>query len=138
MEAMSLHPSYISPKLDFSEPPPPPKPGKGYGIVSIVFGVVAIFTIAFILLLDILIAPEMMSGPGIIIDTFFTLFLCSPLFVIAGIIFGFLGLGTEGRRYATIGLVLNALPILGVIALPVLAFAIILRDVFTLFSLFGF
>ena len=112
---MSLHPSYISPKLDFSEPPKPPKPGKVFGILSIVCGAVTIFTIAFPFLLDGLIVPGAMStSDNILIDIIFILFLCSPLFAIIGIIFGFLGRKTEGKRYANIGLVLNTLLVVGI------------------------
>ena len=128
---MSLHPSYISPKLDFSEQSLPPMPGKRYGIYSVLCGLMPILATAFELWTESLGTPHLQAN-DILTGTSLALSLSIPLFVIAGIIFGIHGLDTEGRRYAIAGLVLNALPILVVLALPI-AFAWLV--VFMMFGL---
>jgi len=131
---MSLHPSYISPKLDFSEQPLPPKPGKRYGIYSVLCGLMPILAVAFELWIESL-GTRSSQADDILTGTSLVLSLSSPLFVIAGIIFGIWGLDTEGRRYAIAGLVLNALPILVVMALPI---AFVWLVVFMMFGLVDF
>ena len=122
---MSLHPSYISPRLDFSEPPPPPlKPGKLYGIVSIFCGLCSILPLISLAVIILSGEFELIPMSGGLLAQIIVILLSIMLFTIAGIYFGIRGLGTKGRCYAIIGLVissLSALQALGVIAESVLA-----------------
>ena len=115
---MSVDPSYISPDTVFDEQPPikeavekPLKPGKLYGMISVLCGLEPMLATAFVFLINLLIQFGM-EGPGsynpvtwIVLGLIFG----SPICVIAGIVFGIWGRKTEGRCYAIIGLVLSLL-----------------------------
>jgi hypothetical protein len=134
---MSIDPSYGLPASAFAFPNtasdelPPPieetvekplKPGKWYGIISILCGLEPLLTAALIILIIVCIAFGMEAPPdsSLLTYTALVLFFASPLCVLAGLVFGILGCRTEGRYYANIGLVLSslsALLVLGVVAM---------------------
>ena len=87
-------------------------PGKWYGIFSIVCALEPILVIGYVFLVYLLViyfGIDISPPSGIIEYISIALFFSSPLFVIAGIVFGIWGRKTEGRRYANIGLVLSSL-----------------------------
>ena len=111
MATMSLHPSYISPPIVFDDQPLPPlKPKKWYGIVSILCGAYPIFALAYVFLVGLLVESGIVPEPSdVLIVIILAPIFATPLFVIAGLVFGFLGLDTEGRHYAITGFVLSSL-----------------------------
>ena len=101
----------------------PLKQGKLYGILSLMCGLYPVLAIAYcvlvIFLFEVAIDSGSMSPPGTLLT--FIIFIplhISLLIIIAGIVFGIWGRKTEGKRYATTGLVLSSLS-----ALPMFAIA---------------
>ena len=91
----------------------PLKPGKGYGLASLRYGLAG--PLLLLALLSIMWVDNrlglMQSDMGflwfsIVLDV---LIFVSPYFVIAGIVAGILGRNTEGRVYAYIGIVLSTI-----------------------------
>ena len=100
----------------------PLKPGKRYGVLSVLCGLYPILAIAYCFMVIFLVQAAINSGSMSPPGTFLTFiifipFHISPLIIIAGIVFGIWGRKTEGRRYAIIGLVLSSLSALLVFAI---------------------
>ena len=120
---MSCDPSYISPMLVFDPDPPTTKavskPGKRCGIRSLLYGLQPFFAVAFALAtkygVDIGLVSDFTSG--ILITIAFVLLLLSIPSATAGVVFGIIGHDTEGKLYATIGLVLSLVSILSLLVL---------------------
>ena len=116
---MSIAPDEQPPLEEVVETPL--KQGKRYGVLLLMCGLYPILTIAFIFLV-VYFSPLWYLPAGSFLGfVILTPIFFSPLFVIAGIVFGILGRRTEGERYATTGLVLSSL-----IALPVFALVALL------------
>ena len=93
------------------EPPKKPlKPGKTHGIIALLCGAEGFLAILAVILYHLLISLGVPSGIlnawGIIATG---LFLINPFCVIAGIVFGNLGRGSQGQFYGNIGFVLSLL-----------------------------
>jgi len=99
----------------------PLKPGKRYGITSLVLGAVGLlgslvfFTYVSLDELGLLAEPAAESFWLFVSLFIFSLPYVSPFCGIAGFIYGILGFNTEGWRYACTGLVLSGLYVLLVV-----------------------
>jgi len=109
----------VEPSQPLPEPEQKPlKPGKGYGIVALLCGAVAVFPFLSICLLDWFVPMSWLgelTPLNIIIQAHVWLFLVSPVFAIAGYVLGIEGRDTEGQFYASIG---RAFSVLYALLLP--------------------
>jgi len=106
---VSTDPSQQSSEFDALEPSPAPKkqlkPGKWFGIIALLCGLEPVVMLCYLFFvmpfMPCCTSPwqEIMTALG------FGSLICAP----AGIVFGILGLKTEGRCYAWSGLVLSLL-----------------------------
>ena len=92
---MSIEPSQKLPETDSGESKTekmPLKPGKGYGIIALLCGLLPIFILPF----------------NVVFETYIGVLglICCLFSPIVGLVFGIMGRKTEGRLYAYTGLIL--------------------------------
>ena len=100
----------IEPSQPLPEPEQKPlKPGKGYGIASMLCGAVSVFPfVSICLFVFVPVAWDESTRESIVRAIIITIFI-SPVCAIAGYVLGTEGRDTEGQFYASIGRALSTL-----------------------------
>ena len=130
--AMSLDPSYSSPKLEFDPDPLAvesesklPKPGKWFGIIALLCGAEGVLAILLGVLTEIFYISVIANLDPLNEFLWYSFVVCliciSPFCAVAGIVFGILGRNTQGRSYAYTGLALCVL--YGMVAFSIFVFS---------------
>ena len=125
---MSTEPSQQPSEFDAFEPSPAPKkqlkPGKWFGFIALLCGLETVVAMCYAFLVMPFMPCCTSPWQEIAMALVFGSLICAP----AGIVFGILGLKTEGRRYAWSGLVLSLLYGLVILAYFAYVFWVIPRE----------